>query len=61
MRGKLITMLLATTLTTLAQPRQEVILTNGWQFQAEQEGKVHEKWQTVRVPHDWAIAGPFDM
>ena len=60
MRGKLITMLLATTLTTLAQPRQEVILTDGWQFQAEQEGKVQEKWQTVRVPHDWAIAGPFD-
>ena len=53
-------MLLATTLTTLAQPRQEVILTDGWQFQAEQEGKVQEKWQTVRVPHDWAIAGPFD-
>ena len=60
MRRKLITMLLATTLTTLAQPRQEVILTDGWQFQAEQEGKVQEKWQTVRVPHDWAIAGPFD-
>ena len=60
MRGKLITMLLATTLTTLAQPRQEVILTDGWQFQAEQEGKVQEKWQTVQVPHDWAIAGPFD-
>ena len=60
MRGKLIAMLLATTLTTLAQPRQEVILTDGWQFQAEQEGKVQEKWQTVRVPHDWAIAGPFD-
>ena len=60
MRGKLITMLLATTLTTLAQPRQEVVLTDGWQFQAEQEGKVQEKWQTVRVPHDWAIAGPFD-
>ena len=53
-------MLLATTLTTLAQPRQEVILTDGWQFQAEQEGKVQEKWQTVRVPHDWAIAGPVD-
>ena len=53
-------MLLATTLTTLAQPRQEVILTDGWQFQAEQEGKVQEKWQTVQVPHDWAIAGPFD-
>ena len=60
MKVKLITMLLATTLTTLAQPRQEVVLTDGWQFQAEQEGKVQEKWQTVRVPHDWAIAGPFD-
>lgn len=53
-------MLLTVSMTTLAQPRQEVLLTEGWQFQAEQDGQVQEKWQTVRVPHDWAIAGPFD-
>ena len=60
MRAKLLTMLLTVSMTTLAQPRQEVLLTEGWQFQAEQDGQVQEKWQTVRVPHDWAIAGPFD-
>ena len=53
-------MLLTVSMTTLAQPRQEVVLTEGWQFQAEQDGQVQEKWQTIRVPHDWAIAGPFD-
>ena len=60
MRAKLLMMLLTVSMTTLAQPRQEVLLTEGWQFQAEQDGQVQEKWQTVRVPHDWAIAGPFD-
>ena len=60
MRAKLLAMLLTVSMTTLAQPRQEVLLTEGWQFQAEQDGQVQEKWQTVRVPHDWAIAGPFD-
>ena len=60
MRAKLLMMLLTVSMTTLAQPRQEVVLTEGWQFQAEQDGQVQEKWQTIRVPHDWAIAGPFD-
>ena len=26
-----------------------------WQFSRD---SLH--WQTVRIPHDWAIAGPFD-
>ena len=60
MRAKLITVLLTATLSTLAQPRQEVILSDGWQFQSELDGQILQKWQTVRVPHDWAIAGPFD-
>ena len=60
MRAKLFAMLLTASMTTLAQPRQEVILSDGWQFQSEQNGQVQEKWETVRVPHDWAIAGPFD-
>ena len=60
MRAKLITVLLTATMSTLAQPRQEVILSDGWQFQSELDGQILQKWQTVRVPHDWAIAGPFD-
>ncbi len=60
MRAKLITVLLTATMSTFAQPRQEVILSDGWQFQSELDGQILQKWQTVRVPHDWAIAGPFD-
>ena len=38
-----------------AQPRQELSLSDNWQFS-------HDKlsWTTVTVPHDWAISGPFD-
>ncbi len=35
--------------------RQEVILTDNWQFSNDRQ-----TWQTVSVPHDWAISGPFD-
>ena len=39
--------------------RSETTLNEGWQFSkgtlAEPSG-----WQSVRVPHDWAIYGPFD-
>jgi len=45
-----------------AQGRTETLLTEGWQFckgsGAEMQGA--EGWQAVRVPHDWAISGPFD-
>ena len=34
----------------------DVTLSEGWEFRRAGE---HD-WKTVRVPHDWAIAGPFD-
>ena len=43
-------------ITHLAQhlsPRREVLLRD-WEFRRE-----GEEWQSVRVPHDWAINGPF--
>lgn len=48
-------MLLAAPLSMLAQPRQEMTLSENWSFS-------HDKktWQSVSVPHDWAIAGPFN-
>ena len=46
-------MLLVAT-ATLGQ-RQEITLTDNWQF-----SKDRQTWQTVSVPHDWAISGPFD-
>ena len=45
--------MLATT-TTWAQ-RQEINLADDWQFSRDKQS-----WQTVQVPHDWAISGPFD-
>ena len=38
-----------------SQQRREIILSEGWQFSRD---SVH--WQSVSVPHDWAISGPFD-
>ena len=42
-------------LTAVAQQRQEVTLTDNWQFSRDLK-----TWETVSVPHDWAISGPFD-
>ena len=41
--------------TSFAQQRQEIVLSDNWQFSHDRQ-----QWQTVSVPHDWAIAGPFD-
>ena len=55
MRFKLLSLALVFASCALAQTRQETILSEGWQFSQDQT-----TWQTVSVPHDWAIAGPFD-
>ena len=39
--------------------RTAVTLNDGWQFSKGALADVKE-WQAVRVPHDWAIYGPFD-
>lgn len=39
--------------------RTAVTLNDGWQFSKGALDDVKE-WQSVRVPHDWAIYGPFD-
>ncbi|MBA4275735.1 DUF4982 domain-containing protein [Flavobacterium sp.] len=49
-----------------AQERTILELNNGWKFAKGKNEKAFEnnfndsKWQTVSVPHDWAIYGPFD-
>ena len=63
MKATLLTMLLTASLTAVAQPRQETYLHEGWQFSLDNKDVASQeqpKWQTVRIPHDWAIAGPFD-
>ena len=55
MREKLLTILLMAASSAIAQERQEINFSDGWRFSQDQK-----TWQTVRVPHDWAISGPFD-
>ena len=55
MKIKLLTLALLCTLAGQAQPRQEINLQDNWQFSHDKQS-----WQTVTVPHDWAISGPFD-
>ena len=55
MRTKLLSLACLMAVTALAQTRQETTLTEGWLFSQDQQ-----TWQNVCVPHDWAIAGPFD-
>ena len=46
---------------------RDVTLTDGWKFAKDASDKADwsaeafddSAWQTVRVPHDWAISGPF--
>ena len=60
--------LMATATTAMAQ-RKETLLRDGWKFSRgegldsiapSQKNYNDKKWQTVQVPHDWAISGPFD-
>lgn len=52
--------------TASAAPRALTQLADGWRFiqgdpqDAETADLDDSKWQNVSVPHDWAIAGPFD-
>lgn len=46
--------------------RQTIVLRKGWKFakgdfpEAPSRAFDDSAWQSVRLPHDWAIAGPFD-
>ena len=39
----------------MAQQHKELTLSKGWAFSRDKS-----QWEQVSVPHDWAIAGPFD-
>ena len=55
MKIQLLTMALFCAMAGQAQQRQEINLQDDWQFSRDKQ-----TWQTVSVPHDWAISGPFD-
>jgi len=47
-------------------PRSEILLEEGWKFSigdfdtASDPAFDDSEWQEVRIPHDWAIYGPFE-
>ena len=59
--------LVAVIATAEAQVRTEQLLERGWRFTREDSSEFsavdynHSKWQSVTVPHDWAIYGPFSI
>ena len=55
MRIKKTMMLAAVVAAVAAEAAQVIKLSDGWEFR--RAGGV---WERVSVPHDWAIAGPFD-
>lgn len=69
MIGVKIRLLLFSMLTAFmaaAQTRSEILLDQGWKFCRGKNDAAFQKeyndksWETVTVPHDWAISGPFD-
>jgi len=57
---------IASLAVSLGQTRSVVTLEKGWKFTREDNPESRSvayddsDWQSVRVPHDWAIYGPFD-
>ena len=62
-----INLLLLMSLATINSWGQEQTLQKRWKFSREDRAEFSESayndahWQSVTVPHDWAIYGPFDM
>ncbi len=67
MKRFLIAVLLLFPLLISAQVRTERLLETGWKFTREDSQQFSQSdyddsdWQTVRIPHDWAIYGPFSI
>ena len=53
---RLLLLSLLTAAVGLQAQRTETLLSHDWQFQRDGDAQ----WHAVSVPHDWAIAGPFD-
>ena len=53
------TILALCTGTVEAQERSTTLLTD-WEFRRDHNTGAEDGWQPVKIPHDWAITGPFD-
>ncbi len=65
--GRVAAMLLLTVSGPLSAQRSETLVEKDWKFSkgdfkhAAMPEFDDSRWQTVCVPHDWAIYGPFDI
>lgn len=63
----LVLSLLPLWLSAQTQVRTETLLEKGWKFTRDDNPQFKEpafddtQWQSVRIPHDWAIYGPFSI
>ncbi len=57
MKRTLVFLCLLCAFSAVWSQRKEIVLTDGWEFC---RGEKKDNWQPVSLPHDWAIAGPFD-
>lgn len=63
----LVLSLLPLWLSAQAQVRTETLLEKGWKFTRDDNPQFKEpafddtQWQSVHIPHDWAIYGPFSI
>ena len=64
---QLLTVLLMSAASMLQAQRSETLLEKNWKFskgdfpEAAQTDYNDTKWESVVIPHDWAIFGPFDV
>ena len=51
---------IATAATAFAQTQRSETILKEWEFRKGHDIEATEGWERVKVPHDWAIYGPFD-
>jgi beta-galactosidase len=55
-----ISALLVLAATSMAQGHRTETVLKEWEFRRDHNTEIQAGWETVSVPHDWAIYGPFD-
>ena len=66
MKHFFILVLMLTVCVSAQSHREETVLKTGWKFIRADKAEFAQtdyddsNWQDVKVPHDWAISGPFD-
>ncbi len=56
---RLVFSILAIACTTIAVAQHRETLLKEWEFRRDHDTSASDGWQSVTIPHDWAIYGPF--